>query len=805
VSKETVHLPITPVSVTLYGCNGQPAAVLTTPLRDPSIVALGDPDPPLNLPPRGDDVEPSMGAFRVVVEPQFWSMMAGYPGFAVVNGVHRLVSPTLYDPVTVIGRSDPHQHGDAADVGGTLVGGAGTTISDSDLPLPPPGFQGPAGTPEIHTEIRTLDMVAQDGTRVRAGTAAPVRPISAGEIEKGPDACGFFPAESFFDVFVEVDLPLLGGNPGVTTLYNTAPLVVENSNLLALPPEVVYIHRHTGPAPIVFKNDDIQMPKRWLAGDRLGWLVLAGHGINFEDVPGPSLRGGGGGNATQTDLDDFLAAVGTEPEMADSSTRTADALDPISFAPPAAFVLPEYQDSLLANLDVAVQSANSGDLCVAVYQLAHGVIGRVDGMEDPADWVVDGPERADMFTRAVALASEYQTLANDLGGCTESGVVPPPFLAAWGTQGSGQGEFDSPEALAVDGQGAIYVADLAGDRVQKFSRTGSFVLEFGGSGSGAGQLDGPSGLAVDAAGNVYVTEYENHRVQKFSSSGAPLGSWGTPGSGDGQFEKPDGIAVNSGIVYVVDSHNHRIQRFSTAGAYLGQWGSQGAGPGQFNLPAGVAVDTHGDVYVSDANNNRIQKFTAAGTFLSQWGSLGTGPGQFHAPQGLSTDLADHVYVADYLNHRVQQFTPQGVFVTQWGAHGAATGQFQGPADVAVESFYNLYVADLENHRVQKFGRGEFTARPPDAPRRLAFSVAPNPARVARISFDLPQKVDVELAVFDLQGRRVATVFEGTLPAGRYTKEWSGATISGSRAEAGVYFYRLRAGRDVRSVRGVRIQ
>jgi len=78
-------------------------------------------------------------------------------------------------------------------------------------------------------------------------------------------------------------------------------------------------------------------------------------------------------------------------------------------------------------------------------------------------------------------------------------------------------------------------------------------------------LNSPEGVAVDGLGNVYVADTYNHRIQKFDSEGNFLTKWGTEGSGDGQFKRPVGIAVDvSGNVYVVDSRNHRIQKFSPA-------------------------------------------------------------------------------------------------------------------------------------------------------------------------------------------------------------------------------------------------
>lgn len=73
------------------------------------------------------------------------------------------------------------------------------------------------------------------------------------------------------------------------------------------------------------------------------------------------------------------------------------------------------------------------------------------------------------------------------------------------------------------------------------------------------------------------------------------------------------------------------------------------------------------------------------------------------------------------------------------------------------------------------------------------SVHPNPFNPqATIRFALPRPLDVELAVFDLQGRRVATVFEGSLGGGAHTKVWRGRTDDGRDAAAGTYLVRLRA-------------
>ena len=280
-----------------------------------------------------------------------------------------------------------------------------------------------------------------------------------------------------------------------------------------------------------------------------------------------------------------------------------------------------------------------------------------------------------------------------------SGAIQPKF----GTAGSGDGQFNNPQGVAVDGSGNVYVADTYNNRVQKFSSSGVFLSKWGTQGSEDGQFKGPYGVAVDGSGNVYVADYGNGRVQKFSSSGVFLSKWGTQGSGDGQFNYPYGVAVDgSGNVYVADTYNSRVQKFSSSGVFLSKWGTYGSGDGQFSHPYGVAVDSLGNVYVSEQGNSRVQKFSSSGVFLSKCGTQGSEDGQFEGPYGVAFDGSGNVYVVDTGNHRVQKFSSSGVFLSKWGTYGSGDGQFSYPYGVAVDSAGNVYVAGTSNHRVQKF-------------------------------------------------------------------------------------------------------
>jgi hypothetical protein len=66
---------------------------------------------------------------------------------------------------------------------------------------------------------------------------------------------------------------------------------------------------------------------------------------------------------------------------------------------------------------------------------------------------------------------------------------------------------------------------------------------------------------------------------------------------------------------------------------------------------------------------------------------------------------------------------------------------------------------------------------------------PNPFNPSTtISFSLPSKGFVSLKVFDLIGRRVATIISEELPAGNHSRQWNANNLA-----SGIYFYRLQTG------------
>lgn len=289
-------------------------------------------------------------------------------------------------------------------------------------------------------------------------------------------------------------------------------------------------------------------------------------------------------------------------------------------------------------------------------------------------------------------------------GSVSGSPTPPVFAAAFGSSGSGEGQFTFGGNVALDSSGNVWVADYGNNRIEKFSPEGKFLASIGTKGSGEGQMDEPYAIAINkTSGDIYVAEIGNQRVQELSSEGSFIRAFGSKGSGNGEFDEPDGLAIDqTGHVWVADSGNNRIEEFSSEGAFIKTVGSKGSGTGELKEPNGITFSGK-DFYVSDWGNSRIEEFSEAGGFIRQFGSSGTGNGQFKSVHGVAADpVSGNIYVADSENHRVQEFTANGTFITKFGSEGSGNGKFKYPWGIAITSEGTLYIGDIDNERIDEW-------------------------------------------------------------------------------------------------------
>jgi len=293
-----------------------------------------------------------------------------------------------------------------------------------------------------------------------------------------------------------------------------------------------------------------------------------------------------------------------------------------------------------------------------------------------------------------------------------SEIIEPVLV--FGGEGSGLGDFRRPQAVDVDLEGRIFVADTGdisncstcNNRMQVFNSSGDFVLNFSSSGAGPGRLSDAQGVFACDGDLVYVSDTDNDRIQVFNKTGEYLTTIGGYGTGAGQFILPEDVTLGpEDKIYVADTQNHRIHVFyneSENYSYRAVFGAYGSEEGYLDSPSSVAVDAFGRIHVADTDNNRTQIFHRNGTVDLIFGANLSGGGSLLGPQGIYVDGAGRIYVADSNNHRVVVFRPDGTVNLTFGALGNGTGYFNTPKDISLDDEGRIYVADTTNNRIQVF-------------------------------------------------------------------------------------------------------
>ena len=263
--------------------------------------------------------------------------------------------------------------------------------------------------------------------------------------------------------------------------------------------------------------------------------------------------------------------------------------------------------------------------------------------------------------------------------------IPPSAHFSEGQSDVPSSQLRSPEGVAVDTGGNVYIADTGNGRVLKETFSQGVYTESTVASGGLG-----SGVAVDARGNVYVTG--NNQVVKETLSGSGYTASTVASSG---LNEPIGVAVDvCGNVYIADTGNNRVLKETLSGGSYAQSVVASSG---LNTPIGVAVDAVGNVYIADSFNARILKETLSGSTYIQSTISSSG---LDIASGVAVDQSGDVYIADYGdNNLVLKETLSGGSYTQ---STVATEGLLNPSGVAVNAGgNNIYVADTRNNRILK--------------------------------------------------------------------------------------------------------
>jgi len=292
-----------------------------------------------------------------------------------------------------------------------------------------------------------------------------------------------------------------------------------------------------------------------------------------------------------------------------------------------------------------------------------------------------------------------------------------------------------PISAVSDKSGNIYISDSANNCIRMIS--GGTITTLAGNcnlpnGGYAGEnvpatqalLNSPQQIALDNSGNLYVADDVNNKIRKINLSNDIITTFAGDGrgtyAGDGgpaakaSLSNPTGLAFDSvsGYFYIADAGNARIRRISQDGSLITTVAGGGtrvdtaadsfpATQAALGIPLGVMVDGIGNVYFSDAGTSRVRKVSTSGIMSTVAGNgtaAFTGDGglstqaSLNFPYGLSMDTSGNLFIADGYNDRIREVlaTPPSLQTSPatLSFSGQSGGGLTDPQSVNVSSSFS---------------------------------------------------------------------------------------------------------------------
>ncbi len=224
------------------------------------------------------------------------------------------------------------------------------------------------------------------------------------------------------------------------------------------------------------------------------------------------------------------------------------------------FAIPETPLGIAVHSDGRV-FVSRGDGAVGVYDAAFALLGVVD----PAPLTLTAPNGLAFDSSAGEL---YAADSGGHGVMVFAETLGVWGLArAWGVEGWGLSEFESPQAIAFDaGLGRVIVTDVDNFRVQVFDPSGILLFKFGyrilfNAAGETAWFARSEGVALDLCGNIYIGDALMGTVRAFDSTGSELDPLNVPLLTYGDLKVPTGLLVDGTLLYVASTNAGTIEKY----------------------------------------------------------------------------------------------------------------------------------------------------------------------------------------------------------------------------------------------------
>ena len=277
---------------------------------------------------------------------------------------------------------------------------------------------------------------------------------------------------------------------------------------------------------------------------------------------------------------------------------------------------------------------------------------------------------------------------------------PPKFL--FNIYGEEKADLNSPQSLALDQEGNIFVTDTENHRIAVFNPDGIFLRHIGNDLPGESQLAYPYGILVDN-GKVYVADGYLGMIKVFSTKGLYLKTFAIKDmEGNRILSVGPMVMDDRGLIYAVDMQGARIFIFDKEGQLKRTFGYHGNdNQGGLSFPNGITTTIEGNLLVTDAGNQRVVEFNPEGKFIRQiLGEKDKKGEPFSILRGIAMDPYKRIMVVDTILHGVHNFSEDGDPLFVIGEMGFDEGQLLYPVGIAIDKEKKrIYICDSNNNRI----------------------------------------------------------------------------------------------------------